>query len=70
MNRKKTFILEENNANPHGMRCIVNIVGSRPECRPYLSITVEKDGNEVYHGWMSDNDLKRFATNILKSLNP
>ncbi len=64
---KTTFITEHNTAYPD-QRGIINIIGTLPESKPYLSISFQHKGNQIAGGWIADKDLERFAVNILKSL--
>lgn len=65
---KTTFITAKSSCY-HNQDGIINIIGSMPENRPYLSITIQEDGNEIAHTWVEDKDLERLAVNILKCLN-
>lgn len=55
-----------------------SIIGTKPKHTPYVSITITRWGNKKDHGtypdWidtaihLKDEDLERFAVNILKAL--
>ncbi len=64
---KRRFELEHNGSYPK-QRGIVNIIGSEPEDKPYLSICFMYEGNQIAHSWVSDKDLERLAVNILKAI--
>ncbi len=64
---KKTFDLDKNTAYPKH-RGVINIIGSAPKDKPYLSVSFYDESGEVAHSWVKDKDLKILAVNILKSL--
>lgn len=58
---KTEFQLDFHNAECIGAK--INIVGKRPDNKPYVSIQTPKYSLFIY-----DEDLERFAVNILKAL--
>lgn len=45
----------------------IKIIGTKPNYRPYVSITLRSGNNEI-SGCIQDKDLEKFAVNILKAL--
>lgn len=64
---KHTFILDDNTAYST-QRTVINIIGQRPKDRPYISVSVFDNNNQISQSWMIDENLERFAVNILKAL--
>lgn len=66
MKRKTQFDLEvsssESGIKDSGFD--IKIIGTAPKCKPYVSINLGV--NQCY--FIKDNDLERFAINILKAL--
>jgi len=64
----KQYELDKNDAYPEVTRSFMNIIGKRPNDRPYLSVTFCNEKGQFAYAWMKDKDLERFAVNILKAL--